>query len=41
MKNRKNKFIDTILFTIFFVAISGFAAFMAILVYFLRLLGVN
>lgn len=34
-------FKDTVLYLFFLTALSGFAAFMAMLVYFLRLLGVR
>ena len=41
MHKKKKTFKDTVLFVIFFVGMSVFAAFMAILVYILRLLGVQ
>ena len=41
MQKKKKTFKDTVLFVIFFAGMSVFAAFMAILVYILRLLGVH
>jgi hypothetical protein len=41
MEKNSKTFRDTVMYVFYLMALSGFAAFMAVLIYFLRLLGVK